>query len=383
MAMLNEVRPAGTPERDRSFKGRIKELLPWKGDSIQEIIRKIVYIGSICALIYCGYTVYEYKFGTVEMYEDQQYLSNLYHSSSSTEDSSEADDIETTTSDITVDDVVTDADDSSVSDISDTDSETQTVVSKYPAGMLSSFESIYDINSDVIGWISIDTLTDSDGTAYIDYPVMQTTDNDYYLTHDVFGNETSYGALFADYNVAITADSHPRNTIIYGHSMASGTYFRHLLDYKNGVSTVSKNRLITYSTLWEENQYIVIGVFIIGIYDYQDTLPLFAYHTIYDFDTIEDFDYWYQNVLYRSYYTTDIECTMDDEYITLSTCSYEVSDLRCVVVARKLRDGEDASVYTYKSNPDARKPAAYYIAYNLSVPEGGPDYQYYTEDEDE
>lgn len=375
--MLNEVRPAGTPERDCSFKGRIKELLPWKGDSIQEIIRKIVYIGSICALIYCGYTVYEYKFGTTDMYQNQEYLSSLYHSSDTSEENdTTADDA---ASDTTIENEITITDDDT-----EVSTDVETVVSKYPAGMLSSFESIYDINSDVIGWLSIDTLTSDDGTAYIDYPVMQTTDNDYYLTHDVFGNETSYGALFADYNVKITADSHPQNTIIYGHSMASGTYFRHLLDYKNGVSTVSQNRVITFSTLYEENQYIVVACFIIGIYDYQDDNPLFAYHTIYDFDTIEDFDYWYQNILYRNYYTTDIECTMDDEYITLSTCSYEISDLRCVVVARKLRDGEDPSVYTYKSNPNARKPAAYYIAYNMSVPDDdGPDYQYYTEDEDE
>lgn len=371
--MLNEVRPAGTVERDRSFKGRIKELLPWKGDSIKEIIRKVVYIGSVCALIYCGYTVYEYKFGTVDMYEDQQYLSNLYHSSDTSEETETTDN--SVTQDVTVSNVVT---------TDDTSTDTEVTVSKYPEGMLSSFEAIYDINPDVIGWLSIDTLTDDDGNAYIDYPVMQTTDNDYYLTHDVFGTETTYGALFADYNAKITADSHPQNTIIYGHSMASGTYFRHLLDYKNSVSTVSNNRVITYSTLYEENQYIVVACFIIGIYDYQDDNPLFLYHTIYDFDTIEDFDYWYQNILYRNYYTTDIECTMEDEYITLSTCSYEISDLRCVIVARKLHDSEDPSVYTYKSNPNARKPAAYYIAYGMSVPDdGGPDYQYYKEEDDE
>ncbi|MCD7732378.1 MAG: class B sortase [Oscillospiraceae bacterium] len=371
MSMLNEVRPAEAQERDRSFKGRIKELLPWKGDSIKEIIRKVVYLGSVCALIYCGYTVYVYEFGTSDMYENQEYLSNLYHSSDTTEETESTDD--TLTSDVTVD----------VTDDTSTDSDTTATVSKYPAGMLSSFEAIYDINPDVVGWLSIDTLTDSDGNAYIDYPVMQTTDNDYYLTHDVFGSEATYGALFVDYNEEITAEGNSQNIIIYGHSMASGTYFRHLLDYKESVSTVSNNRVITFSTLYEENQYIVVACFIIGIYDYQDDNPLFAYHTIYDFDTIEDFDYWYQNILYRNYYTTDIECTMDDEYITLSTCSYEISDLRCVIVARKLHDGEDPSVYTYKSNPNARKPAAYYIAYGMSVPDDdGPDNQYYTEDDE-
>ena len=82
--------------------------------------------------------------------------------------------------------------------------------------------------------------------------------------------------------------------------------------------------------------------------------------------------------MYRNYYITDIPCSMDDEYITLSTCSTEIYDSRFVVVARKVRDGEDPSVYNYYSNPDARKPAAFYEAYGMEVPDDdGPNYQYY------
>lgn len=82
--------------------------------------------------------------------------------------------------------------------------------------------------------------------------------------------------------------------------------------------------------------------------------------------------------MYRSYYTSDIPCSINDEYLTLSTCSTEIYDSRFVVVARKLRDGEDASQYTYYSNPDARKPAAFYKAYGMKVPDDkGPDYDYY------
>lgn len=247
-----------------------------------------------------------------------------------------------------------------------------------PAVMLDKFASLYAINPDVVGWLSIEGFVDSDGTMYINYPVVQTTDNDYYLTHTYFGTEATYGSLFADCNYKLTDTSHPRNTIIYGHSMAAGTYFRRLLDYRDSVSTASKHRVISFSTLYEENEYIVFACFIVGIYDYQDDNPLFAYHTIFDWDDISEFDYWYQNILYRNYYITDIDCTMEDEYITLSTCAYDIDDLRCVVVARKLREGEDPSVYTYTSNPNVRLPAAVYIANGKSVPEDdGPNYQYY------
>lgn len=369
MSMLNEVRPSNVPERDRSFKGRIKDFLPWKGDSTKEIIRKVVYIGSLCALLWCGYNFIEYRFGTSDMYQETDYLQSLYHSDVGANDEDPA---ESETP------AVTDA--SSGETDADNQSDEQSVVTvytKYPVGMLEDFESLYDINSDIVGWLTIESFTDDDGSMYIDYPVVQTTDNDYYLTHNFFGIESSYGCLFADYSVPITYESQPRNIIIYGHSMASGTYFRRLLDYKGSVSTVSKNRVVNFSTLYDDSEYIIFACFIVGIYDYQDTLPLFRYHTIFDWSDITEFDYWYQNILYRNYFTTDIECTMDDEYITLSTCSYEVDDLRCVIVARKLREGENPDDYTYKYNTNVRLPAAVYIAQGKSVPDGEPNYQYY------
>ncbi len=369
MSMLNEVRPSTSAPRDRSFKGRIKDLLPWKGDSVKEIVRKVVYISAVAVLIFSGYSAIEYKFGSTEMWEDNNYLSDLYHNSSQTP----------------IDDIANSGDNSQQSvDTSDNgqgasnDTTVNQEDSKYPAGMLDKFKPLYDINPDIIGWLTIDGLTNENGENYIDYPVMQTTDNDYYLNHDFLGEEKPYGALFADYHVKITADSGPRNTVIYGHNMGAGTYFSHLHDYKKRASFVSEHRLITYSTLYEENQYIIIGCFLTGIREDQDNIPLFRYHLIFDFEDMSDFDYWYQNVLYRNYYITDIDCTMEDEYITLSTCSTEIYDSRFVVVARKLREGEDPSVYNYYSNPDARKPAAFYEAYGMDVPDDdGPDYQYY------
>lgn len=379
MSMLNEARKGELCDnRDRSFKGRVKELIPQKGDPISEIVRKLIYICAVCVLIYSLVDAYHYKFGTSDLHEDKDLLSGLYNSS---DDNTQLQPDDNTQ--VTVD---TPNDDSTQNDNQfvvngETYEKTE---SQFPAGMLSNFEKLYTLNSDVIGWLSIDGLSDSNGANYIDYPVMQTTDNSYYLEHDFFKAEKNYGALFADYRGKITADSSPDNTIIYGHNMGAGTFFSHLHDYKKRASFVKEHNLITYSTLWEENDYVIIGCFLTGIKDDQDNIPIFKYHNYINFKTIEDFDYWYKNILYRNYYITDIECTMDDQYITLSTCSTEIYDSRFVVVARKLRDGEDASKYTYISNPNARKPAAFYEAYGMEVPkDNGPEYEYYIPSDEE
>lgn len=369
MSMLNEVRPADSVKRDRSFKGRLKELLPWKGDDIREIVRKLVYITAVGVLIWSFADALEYKLGSSDLHEDKDYLSGLYHQDTDFIDNNDKDpDVTDSPDNDNTQTVVPPSDDNSQNGES----------SKYPLGMIERFESLYDINPEIIGWLSIDTITNSKDEKYIDYPVVQTDDNEYYLDHDFLGNEKDYGALFADYHVKISKDSQPKNTIIYGHNMGAGTYFSHLHDYKKRASFVSENRLINYSTLWEENKYIIVGCFLAGIREDQDNIPIFRYHLIFDFNDLSDFDYWYKNVMYRSYYTSDIECTIEDEYLTLSTCSTEIYDSRFVVVARKLRDGEDPWQYTYRSNPNARKPAAFYEAYGMTVPkDSGPDYEYY------
>ncbi len=217
----------------------------------------------------------------------------------------------------------------------------------------------YEQNNDFIGWISIPTLTNSRGEMYIDYPVMQTDDNSKYIDTDFYGEYSKSGSVYADYKAPITATDYADNITLYGHSMADGTYFRHLLDYRDGVDFIKENYIINFDTRWEENQYVVVACFLIGIYEWQDDEPLFEYFKCRNFDTEEDYNYFYDNIMYRSYYLSDIECEYGDEFLTLSTCAYDFDDSRFVVVARKVRDGEDISGYadTYVKNRNRHNPS--------------------------
>ncbi len=223
---------------------------------------------------------------------------------------------------------------------------------------LEKYMEYYEQNSDFVGWISIPGITHSNGELYIDYPVLQTTDNSFYIDHDFDKDKSSSGAIYADYKVPITGFGMADNVTLYGHSMANGTYFRRLLDYKD-LDTVKDAYIINFDTRWEEAQYIVVACFLVGIHEDQDDLPLFEYFKCRNFDTEEDYNYFYDNIMLRNYYTSGVECEYGDQFLTLSTCSYEFDDSRFVVVARKLHEGEDPSVYedTYEKNPDRHRPS--------------------------
>ena len=64
----------------------------------------------------------------------------------------------------------------------------------------------------------------------IDYPVMHTNDNEYYLTHLPDGSFNKNGALFIDCNNEYMFRD--RNTVIYGHNMSNGAMFHSLNGYQ-------------------------------------------------------------------------------------------------------------------------------------------------------
>ncbi len=368
MSMLNEARRGSlTDSRDRSFKGRMREIIPWKGDSLAEVARKLVFIVAVGVLIYSAYTTYVYFFGKSSMINDQKELADIFQSGVVNEQNGQQGNAAA--------DPGTQQQTPGAVDLPNSDPSQQT-----QPQMLGRFEELYKLNPDVVGWLMIDGINfeDSDEPA-INYPVVQGDDNDYYLTHDFMGSEEDYGALFADYRANLTGIGHSSNVTIYGHNMKTEFYFHHIRDYNRTSPTfVSEHRLINFSTLYEESQYIVIGYFFVSTHEEDDNQPLFSYHNCVEFRTMEDFDYWYKNVMYRNYYKTDIDCTIDDEYLTLSTCSFEITDSRYVLVARKLRPGEDPSQYTYETNEDRHMPVKWLKAMGREVTEDdGPDYEYY------
>lgn len=99
------------------------------------------------------------------------------------------------------------------------------------------FSALRRINEDIYAWITVP------GTA-VDYPIVfAPKGNEYYLNHDVAGNESKYGAIYTDgYNGLDFSDP---VTIVYGHNMKDGSMFASLHNFAN-------------QAFFEENQTIRI-----------------------------------------------------------------------------------------------------------------------------
>lgn len=83
-------------------------------------------------------------------------------------------------------------------------------------------KALQKLNKDMAGWL---TIADTE----IDYPILQSTDNDYYLHHNYKNEKARAGSIFKDYRN--TNEFLDKNTIIYGHNMKDGSMFADLRKY--------------------------------------------------------------------------------------------------------------------------------------------------------
>ena len=104
------------------------------------------------------------------------------------------------------------------------DTETDRIDTVYIPEIDINFEVLEEISDNSVAWLY------SPGSP-IDYPVMKTTDNNYYLNHLPDGTINVNGALFIDRNNA--PDFSDQITVIYGHNMRSEKMFGSLKWYRN------------------------------------------------------------------------------------------------------------------------------------------------------
>lgn len=189
--------------------------------------------------------------------------------------------------------------------------------------MLAGYAGLYEENKDFAGWLSIE------GTK-IDYPVMQCEDDEYYLRHDFYGQDSRYGCLYVKEKADLDFGT---NFIIYGHNMKDGSMFGDL-DLYLRESFYKEHPVILFDTLYEERTYDIIAVFRSQVYNADD--DVFKYYQFYEADTQEEFEDFYANIKELSLYDTGVEAKFGDAFLTLSTCAYHVEDGRLVVVAKRI-----------------------------------------------
>ena len=190
--------------------------------------------------------------------------------------------------------------------------------------ILPEYEILYNKNKKLIGWLKIDDTN-------IDYPVMQTTDNEYYLDHNMNQEYDKNGTIFMDKDCDVLRPS--TNYILYGHHMKSGQMFGQLDLYKKK-SYYEEHPYINFDTIYEKGTYQVMYVFRSKVY--KETEIVFKYYQFIDANSEQEFDSYMKEMAELSLYDTGVTAEYGDQLLTLSTCDYQETDGRFVVVAKKI-----------------------------------------------
>ncbi len=302
-------------------------ILPVKGDPPTEAVRKIVFDIAVVALLITGGSL-------------------IY------------DVVDRAAQDLIVDKEVADTYDDEVDTIEGvvnlSDKQKEDILNEKPE-ILPSFMELYSQNSDIVGWLKVGP----EDNLILNHPVMQSADNDYYLNRNFYKEETKSGAIFADFRNKFEAGEISANTVLYGHNIWGGGMFAKLTRYYDGrlgneysdrLGFYKDNPTITFNTLYEKSEWKVFACVLFNTEE--ENGEVYPYTQIHDFDNKESFNSYILDIMDRSVLWTDVDLTYGDSILTLSTCYYPYGDkidTRCVVFARKVRDGESAEVDVSKA----------------------------------
>jgi len=197
---------------------------------------------------------------------------------------------------------------------------------------VSNLKSLTKVNSDTKGWIYVPgSKTEAKGTP-IDTAIVQTTDNEYYLTHTFDKKENINGWVYADYRCNMDSITSNYNTVIYGHAR-SYKMFGGLKDLDEAVEWYSNgnNHFIKINTFKDETVWQIFSWYETDIYfDYIKT----------DFANSTDFIRFAYEVQGKNQMTGAFE-TFDfdenDRILTLSTCKGFDRAVRVAVHAKLVK----------------------------------------------
>ena len=163
------------------------------------------------------------------------------------------------------------------------------------------FNYLKKINRQTVAWLYVNKLG-------INFPVVQTSDNLFYLEHNFEKKYDKTGWIYGDYRADFK--NFKRNNVIYGHN--NGNKFGPLLNalnsswYKNKTNQIIKLSTPTNDTLWQ----------IVSIY----TIKAEASYLSHNFENDASFKKWINKMLGRSVYNFGYKPTVKDKFLTLTTC---------------------------------------------------------------
>lgn len=310
-----------------SYRDVLKDLFPWKGDRPSEIIRKIVFLIALIVFGTCAYYIADYYrsvYNNNSLYDNIQ---NVYYNSSSV-----------------------------------TNNLSQDYVEFWD--YLSGAERLLKLNPETVGYINIPDTR-------ISYPIVQKKDetegNTYYLNKDFDLGDSKSGAIFLDWRCSLddVVDGQQTvpnsdNLIVYGHDMKDEAMFGTLKYYKDNYSYYGEHPIIELNSNYRSYKYKIFAVCFV---DSSETGEhAFDYYNQINFQDEKSFYDYVNNCKRRTMVLNDVDVKYGDSLLTLSTCNEALENGKTLIVARKVRDGEDANAGTQNNsrNPNPLMPDDYY-----------------------
>jgi SrtB family sortase len=171
-------------------------------------------------------------------------------------------------------------------------------------------------HKNTVGWISI-------GGIIVDYPIMYSKYQDYYLEHNVNDEEDIYGAIYLD---ASSDGEFSTVNVIHGHNMRDGEMFGELDKYKNQ-KFLNKHLYFNVTTPDGTRQYKIFSVTIVD--GDKERIPT-------GFDSKSDYRAYLKRMNRLSLFP--LEYSKDsDNIVILNTCSYEFTNAHFLVLAEQVK----------------------------------------------
>lgn len=177
------------------------------------------------------------------------------------------------------------------------------------------FKALQAASPYAVAWLQVS------GVSAIDYPVVQYTDDNYFLDHTWDGQDSRYGAIFLEAQNA--SDFSDAYTLIYGHNMKDGSMFGGLKKYAESSFYEENGGVITLCLPGEVRDYQIFSVRYVSPDDAET-------YTLWN-GADGSFDAALQTMKRESVYDTGVPVSAEDRILTLSTCA---GDNRLVVHAK-------------------------------------------------
>ncbi len=182
------------------------------------------------------------------------------------------------------------------------------------------FSELKQLNSDTVGWIKVE------GTI-INYPFVQSNDNNYYLRRSYDRTYNTGGWIFLDYRNNINNLS--RNTVIYGHDRKDDSMFGSLSNiYTKKWQQDKNNHIIKISTPNENTMWQIFSIY---------HLPVTNDYIKTNFKNDNEFQNFIDMISKRTMFDFDTKATVEDKILTLSTCYGSAGKERTVVHAKLIK----------------------------------------------